>query len=143
MSADVGRVRNQLRRTIEAARRTAAERRARSDAAVQAYAQFLEAVATPAFSAVVSAAKGENLGFELNTPAGGLVFASSRHRGDAIELELDRESDPPVVRVVTTRGRGARVTRSERVLRPDVTIDKIEEDDVIEALLDELRPWLA
>ena len=143
MSVDVSLVRKRLRHAIDAARREAAERRTRTDAAARAYDQFLEERAVPAFRSMAAALRGEGITFDVLTPSGGVSLVSDRNRGDVIELELDRTTDPPSPAVSVTRVRGSRIVRSERALRQDSPIEEITADDVIEMLLEELKPWMA
>ncbi len=143
MSADVSLVRRRLRHAIDAARRAGAERRTRTDAAERVYEQFLEGTAIPAFRVVAAALRGEGIGFDVLTPSGGVSLVSARQRSDVIELELDRTTDPPAPNILVTRVRGSRVVRSERPVREDAAMEDLTEDDVIEMLLEELRPWLA
>ncbi len=143
MSADVSLVRKRLRHVIDAARRAGAERRTRTDAAERAYDQFLETTAVPAFRVVAAALRGEGMAWDVLTPSGGVSLVSTRQRGDVIELELDRTTDPPSANVIVTRVRGSRNMRSERPVRQDTALEQLSEDDVIEMLLDELKPSLA
>jgi hypothetical protein len=77
------------------------------------------------------------------TPSGGVRLVSDRRRDDAIEIALDASSDPPQPLVTITRTRGSRSLMSERAIRLDTPIASLTEDDVIEMLLEELKPWLA
>jgi hypothetical protein len=140
---DPGLVRNRLRREMEAARRTAAERRGRTSAATLAYDVFLEKVGMPAFRMMANVLRAEGVPFELQTPAGAVRLVSDRVRDDAIEMGLDTAADPPQPIFVTTRTRGGRMLRTERPVKDHSAIDTITEDEVIEGLIEELRPWLA
>ena len=44
---------------------------------------------------------------------------------------------------VTTQTRGSRLLRTERPVKDRASIESISEDEVIEQLIEELRPWLA
>jgi hypothetical protein len=44
--------------------------------------------------------------------------------------------------VTITRARGSRVLRRERPVKPGTPLAQLTEDDVVEMLLEELRPWL-
>jgi len=70
-------------------------------------------------------------------------LVSERQRDDAITLELDTSVDPPQPLLTTTRTRGSRSLRAERPVKGSTPMQQLTEDDVIEALLEELRPWLA
>jgi hypothetical protein len=139
--ADVGLIRKRLRAEIDLARRTAATRRERAAAAERAYEKFLESVAIPAFRQVATVLRAEGIPSDVQTPSGGVRLVSDRHR-DAIELELDTTLDPPQPLLVSTHSRSSRVVRSERHVKDDADIAAIGEDDVIERLIEELRPWL-
>ena len=140
--ADVGVVRKRIRSEIEKARRDQAERRGRVAEATRVYEQFLETAAIPAFRMVANILKAEGMPFEVATPAGGVVLQSERQRDDAIEIELDATADPPAPLVTIKRARGSRTVQSDRSIKWNTPLEQLTEDDVIEMLLEELRPWL-
>ncbi|MGH9385991.1 MAG: hypothetical protein ACRD2N_17065 [Vicinamibacterales bacterium] len=139
---DVGVIRKRVRFAIDAARRDQTERRVRASEAAKQYESFLESAATPAFRTLANVLKAEGLAFELMTPSGGVRLASDRNRDDAIELELDSSADPPEPVVTITRARGSRIVRKERPVKQGTVLLQLTEDDVVEMLLEELRPWL-
>jgi hypothetical protein len=140
---DVGLIRKRLRFAVEQARRDQQARRERADAAGHAYAQFLEQAAVPAFRAVANVLRAEGLPFDLMAPSGTVRLQSERNREDVIEIELDTSVDPPEVVVTVTRARGSRVVRTERPVKAALPIDELTGDDVVDMLLDELKPWMA
>jgi hypothetical protein len=140
---DVGVVRKRLVFAIDAARKDAAARRSRADAATRAYEQFLNGVAVPAFRTMAAALRGEGYPFEVMTPSGGVRLVSDRNRDDGISLELDSSSDPPTPIVSVTRSRGSRMIQRERPLNEHTPTGELTEEDVLGMLLDELKPWLA
>ena len=140
--ADVGVVRKRVRLAIDQARRDQAERRGRVAEARKAYEEFLDRAAVPVFRMFAGILKAEGLSFEVMTPAGGVRLQSERNREDAIEMELDVTADPPQPLVTITRARGSRIVQTDRVLGGTTPLIKLTEDDVIEMLLEELRPWL-
>ena len=140
--ADVGVVRKRVRLAIEQARRDQADRRARATEARNTYEQFLESAAIPVFRMFANILKAEGLPFEVMTPAGGVRLQSERHRDDAIEMELDASADPPQPLVTITRARGSRVVQTSRTIKGSNPLAQLTEEDVVEMLLDELRPWL-
>jgi hypothetical protein len=140
--ADVGVVRKRVRLAIEQARRDQAERRARVTEARNTYEQFLESAAIPTYRMFANILKAEGLPFEVMTPAGGVRLQSERHRDDAIEMELDTSADPPQPLVTITRARGSRVVQSDRTIKGSNPLVHLTEEDVVEMLLEELRPWL-
>jgi hypothetical protein len=140
--ADVALIRKRIHTEIEKARRDQAERRARTAEAAKAYEQFLDAAAVPVFRMFANVLKSEGLPFEVMTPAGGVRLQSERHREDAIEMELDTTADPPTPLVTVTRVRGSRIVQSDRSVRGSVPLVQLTESDVVEMLIEELRPWL-
>jgi hypothetical protein len=140
--ADVGVVRKRIKAVIDQTRRDQAERRARVAEVTKAYDVFLETAAIPVFRMFANILKAEALNFEVMTPAGGVRLQSERHRDDAIELELDTTADPPQPLVTITRNRGSRVVQTERSIKGSNPLVQLTDEDVIEMLLEELRPWL-
>lgn len=139
---DVAQLRKTVRQAIEGAKKDAAARRARTEAATLAYERFLEERATPVFRAMANVLKSEGLLFDVMTPSGGVRLVPERTREDGIELTLDGTFDPPRATLTTVRSRGSRTMRAERALKDGVPIDTLTDDDVVAALLDELAPWL-
>jgi hypothetical protein len=141
--ADVAVIRKRVKAAIEQARRDQAERRERVTDAQRHYETFLQTAAVPVFRMIANVMKSEGLNFEVMTPAGGVRLQSERNREDAIEMELDTTADPPQPLVTITRVRGSRVTQRDRSIKGSNPLAQLSEDDVIEMLLEELRPWLA
>lgn len=140
--ADVALIRKRIQTEIEKARRDQAERRARTAEATRAYEEFLANAAIPVFRMFANVLKSEGLPFEVMTPAGGVRLQSERHREDAIEMELDTTADPPQPLVTVTRVRGSRIVQSDRSIKGSIALVQLTEHDVIEMLIEELRPWL-
>lgn len=140
--ADSAQLRKRLKAEIEAARRAAATRRERAAAASREYDEFLETRAVPAFRAVANVLRAEGLPFEVMTPSGGVRMVADKKRDDMIELELDPTLDPPQPLVSVVQSRGSRVLRTERLVKEGSPISDISEEDVIELLMTELKPWL-
>jgi len=139
---DIALVRKRLRAEIEQARRAAAERRERAKTAARAYDTFVEEIAVPTFRQLANVLRVEGIPFEVQTPSGGVRLVSGRNRDDAIALELDETTDPPQPLLSSTRTWGSRSMRSERPVKERTAIDRITEDDLLERLVEELRPWL-
>ncbi len=127
---------------MDVARREAAVRRERGDAARQAFERFLEDIATPVFRAFANALRGEGMPFEVMTPSDAVRLVPDRNRDEGIMLELDASSDPPVVILSVTKGRGSRMTRTERPVKTGTPIDQTTEEDLVALLLEELKPWM-
>ena len=140
--ADVAEVRKRIRTEIEKARRDQADRRTRVAEATRVYDAFLQNAAIPAFRMFANVLKSEGLNFEVMTPSGGVRLQSERQRDDAIEMELDASADPPQPLVTVTRARGRRVIQSDRTIKGSNPLVQLTEDDVIDLLLEEMRPWL-
>jgi hypothetical protein len=139
---DTGLLRKRLKSQIDAARRATASRRERSAAATRDYEEFLETRAVPAFRAMAHVLRAEGIPFEVMTPSGGVRLVADRGRDDVIELELDATLDPPQPMLITVQSRGSRVLRTERLVKDASPISDISEDDVVELLLDQVKPWL-
>ena len=140
--ADVAVIRKRVKTAIEQARRDSAERRERVAEAQRNYQAFLDTAAIPVFRMIANVLKSEGMSFEVMSPAGGVRLQSERNREDAINLELDTTADPPQPLVTITRVRGSRVTQKDRSIKGSNPLVQLTEDDVIEMLLEELRPWL-
>ena len=140
--ADVAVVRKRVKAAIEQARRDQAERRGRVAEATRTYDAFLDSAAIPIFRMFANILKSEGLHFEVMTPAGGVRLQSERQRDDSIEMELDTTADPPQPLVTITRVRGSRSIQTDRSIKGSNPLVQLTEDDVIEMLLEELRPWL-
>jgi hypothetical protein len=135
---EVSEVRRRLRAAVEDARREAAERRVRTDAASRAYEEFLGQRAVPLFHQFAAALTGEGHLFKVFTPAASVRLASERSHEEFIELALDDASDPPTVVGRTSRGRGRRMISSERPVRDGIAIADLTEEDVLAFLLTEI-----
>jgi hypothetical protein len=140
--ADVAVVRKRIRTEIEKTRRDQAERRSRIAEATRVYESFLQNAAIPVFRMFANVLKAEGYPFEVMTPAGGVRLQSERHRDDAIEMELDTTADPPQPLVTVTRARGSRIVQNDRSIKASVPLEQLTEEDVVDMLLEELRPWL-
>ena len=140
--ADVGVLRKRIRAEIDKARHDQAEQRSRVAEATRAYEDFLQNAAIPVFRMFANILKAEGYPFDVATPASGVRLQSERHRDDAIEIELDTTADPPQPLVTITRNRGSRVVLSDRSIKWNTPLEQLTEDDVIEMVLEELRPWL-
>lgn len=140
---DVALIRKRLKTEIDQARRTAAERRERSKSATRTYETFLDEIAIPTFRQIANVLRAEGIPFELQTPSDGVRLVSDRNRDDVISLELDATEDPPQVMVSALRSWGSRVLRTERAVKDRTSIERLTEEDVLERVLEDLRPWLA
>ena len=127
---EVSDVRRRIRAAIDAARARAAERRARTDEASRAYDQFLETIAVPAFHTVVNALTGEGHRFKVITPGRAVRMSPERRRRTSSSCARHR-ARPPAVVIRSSRGRGRRMVSTERILREDLPIAELAEEDVV------------
>ena len=141
--ADVAQIRKRIQRAIEQARREAADRRARVHEAQRAYDEFLETRAIPAFRSVAIVLKAEGLVWEVMTPSGEVRLVPDRRRDESIALSFDATAEPPQALVSITRGRGSRTLHAERPIKAGTPASSaLTEEDVVDMLVEELRPWL-
>jgi hypothetical protein len=141
--SDVAQIRKRIQKAIEVSRREAADRRSRVHEAQRAYDEFLESRAIPAFRSVAIVLKSEGLVWEVMTPSGEVRLVPDRRRDESIALSFDATADPPQAVVSVTRGRGGRMLHSERPLKAGTPASSaLTEDDVVDMLVEELRPWL-
>jgi hypothetical protein len=137
---EISEVRRRVRSAIEEARREAAARRERADAAVRDYEAFLAGRAVPVFQQFASALQGEGFRFRVETPADS-VRLTADGSDDHIELVLDRTLDPPRVVGRSSRGRGRRQVVAERPVR-DAAVADLTDADVLDYLAEEIRGFV-
>ena len=136
---ETGEVRRRLQQAIERARRSAADRRARNDAATQGFNDFLDHVAVPLFKQIANVLKIEGYPFTVFTPSGSVRLMSDRSADDYIEIALDTSDVEPRVMAHTSRSRGRRVVDEERAIgKPGA----LTEEDLFVFLLKELEPFV-
>lgn len=140
---DISDVRKQVQHTLELARRDAASHRASRDAAQQALPGFLATVAAPVFRQVAAVLKSENFAFSVFTPADSVRLASDRSADDYIEMVLDPERDPVALVFRRSLVRGRRILEDEQALRPGTPLAELGDQDVLDALLRLLPPFVA
>ena len=140
---EISEIRRRLRSAMDEARRDAAARRARSDAALRDYDTFLSQVAVPVVQQMASALSGEGHHFNVATPAGSVRLTAANSTEDYIEIALDTAEDPPEVVGRTSRGRGRRMITSERPVRDRTAVAELNDEDVLAFLLTEIIPFVA
>jgi hypothetical protein len=143
VAIEISEVRRRLRSAIDEARRNAAARRSRNEAAMRDYDTFLSAIAVPVVQQMASALSGEGHHFNVATPAGSVRLTSAKSPEDYIEIALDTSEDPPEVVGRTSRGRGRRMITSERPVRDRTAIAELNEEDVLAFLLTEIVPFVS
>jgi prophage DNA circulation protein len=135
-------VRKRLRHAIEERRKRTAARRAIVDAAASAYTDLLEATATPLVQKLANALRAEGHNFTVFTPNDGLRMALAKSADDFIEFALDTSQDEPFAVLRVSRTRGRRVVQHERPIKGRIPVERLTEDDVLQALLDEVAPFV-
>jgi hypothetical protein len=138
---EISDIRKRLLHSIDRAKRSAADRRARTDLAAREYDTFLERVAVPIFHQVAAALRAEGYLFNVFTPSGSVRLMSDRASEDYIELMLDTTAHEPMVVGRSSRSRGHRVIQSERPLAT-AAIRDLTEEDVFGFILKELEPFV-
>jgi hypothetical protein len=135
-------VRKRLRAVIDESRRTAAARRTQVDAASAAYKALLEHIAAPVAHVLANVLLAEGYPFTVFTPNGGLRLASTKSPEDSIEFALDTSQAEPFVLLRISQTRGRRVLQHERAVKGRAAIENLTEEDVLQALLEELAPFV-
>ena len=139
---EISELRKRLRAAIDGSRREAASRRVRVDAASAAYSQFLERLAGPLVQMLANALRAEGHHFTVFTPGGGLRLSSAKSGDDYIEFSLDSAQAEPAVMLRVNRARGRRVLQHERPVRERTPVEELTEEDVLQALLEEIGPFV-
>jgi hypothetical protein len=124
------------------ARDRARRRRELTDAADQAYGQFLDRIATPLARQVVNALRAEGYAFTVATPGRGLRITSDHGRDDFVDVGLATDGEVPQVVGRVRRTRGSRTIEETRPVREGVPPQDLTEEDVLEFLMQVLGPWL-
>jgi hypothetical protein len=135
-------LRKRLRHAIEERRKATAARRLKLDEAAAAYTELLEVTATPLVQRLANALKAEGHQFTVFTPNGGLRMALAKSADDFIEFALDTSQDEPSVVVRVNRTRGRRVVQHERPVKGRTPVERLSEEDVLQALLEEIAPFV-
>jgi hypothetical protein len=138
---EISHIKRQVLETIGSARKSAADRRARSDQAAREYEVFLEHVAIPLLRQVANVLRTEGYPFTVFTPGGSVRLMSDRAAQDYLELTLDTAGDRPLVMGHVSRARGRRVLESERPVA-ERTPAELTEEDVMTFVLKELEPFV-
>ena len=133
---EISDVRKRVHETIERAKRRAADRRARADAAGHDFGRFLEQTAIPLFRQIANVLRADGRLFSVFTPSGSVRLMSDRRSEDYVELTLDASGDEPNVVLHSSRGWGNRVAESERAIGDPANLT---EDALLTAVLQELE----
>ena len=141
-SIEISELRKRLRLAIDERRKTTAARRTALDAAAAAYTELLDMIAIPLVQKLANALRAEGHSFTVFTPNGGLRMALAKSADDFIEFALDTSHDEPFVALRVNRSRGRRVVQHERPVKGRTAVDRLSEEDVLQALLDEIAPFV-
>ena len=69
-------------------------------------------------------------------------WRSAKSADDFIEFALDTSQDEPFAALRVNRSRGRRVVQHERPVKGRTPVDRLSEEDVLQALLDEIAPFV-
>src|SRR5687768_7770749 len=141
-SIETSELRKRLRQTIEERRRITAARRQKIDAAAAAYTELLALTATPLVQMLANALRAEGHNFTVFTPNDGLRMALTKSADDFIEFTLDTSQDEPFAALRVSRSRGRRVVQHERPIKGRTPVERLSEEDVLQALLEEIAPFV-
>jgi|SRR6478609_529581 len=139
---DITEVRRRVRAVIDQAKRGAAARRERTDAASREYEAFLQERAIPTFHSFAAALVAEGARFKVFTPAGAVRLAAEGGGEDYIEIVLDSTLDPPRPMGHSSRARGRRTIVTERSIRAGTPTADLTAEDVLDFLVEEVTPFV-
>lgn len=141
-SIDTSELRKRLRHAIEERRKATAARREQLDAASAAFTELLDSTATPLVQMLANALRAEGHHFTVFTPNGGLRMALAKSADDYIEFALETSQDEPFAILRVNRTRGRRVVQHERPIKGRTPVERLSEEDVLQALLEEIAPFV-
>ncbi|HET9468351.1 MAG TPA: hypothetical protein VFO48_08065 [Vicinamibacterales bacterium] len=141
-SIETSELRKRLRHAIEERRKATAARREQLDAASAAFTELLDSTATPLVQMLANALRAEGHHFTVFTPNGGLRMALAKSADDYIEFALETSQDEPFAILRVNRTRGRRVVQHERPIKGRTPVERLSEEDVLQALLEEIAPFV-
>ena len=139
---EVSDVRRRLRSAIDDAKKRAAERRTQVDDARRAWERLLPEMAVPTFHTMAGALTAEGHRFKVFTPGEAVRLSLERSAEEFVELSLDTERDEPALMLRSTRGRGRRIVSTERIVGEGAQIAGVTQEDLVDAVLEELIPFI-
>jgi hypothetical protein len=142
VSIETSEIRKRLRHAIDERRKITAARRQKVDAASAAYTELLERIATPLVQMLANVLRAEGHNFTVFTPTGGLRMSLAKSADDFIEFALDTSQDEPFAALRVNRTRGRRVVQDERPIKDRTPVERLSEEDVLQALLEEIAPFV-
>ena len=135
-------VRKRIKDTIERAKRSGTERRARNAEASAAYEAFLATAAVPVFQQVANVLKAEGYPFVVHTPMSSVRLASEKSGEDFIELRLDTTGASPQVVVHVERVKGREKLIEDKAIRPGTPVEALSEQDVLDLVTEAIAPLI-
>ena len=141
-SIETSEVRKRLRHAIEERRKATAARREQLDAASAAFTELLEMTATPLVQKLANVLRAEGHTFTVFTPNGGLRMSLAKSADDYLEFALDTSQDEPFAILRVNRTRGRRVVQHERAIKGRTPVERMSEEDVLKAILEEIAPFV-
>ncbi len=142
VAIETSELRKRVRAVIDHSRKNAAARRKTLEDATAAYNELLTRTATPLVQMLANALRAEGYNFTVFTPNGGLRMALAKSGDDFIEFALETSQDQPFAALRVNRTRGSRVVQHERPVKDRTPVDRLGEEDVLQALLEELGPFV-
>jgi len=142
VAIEISELRKRVRAAVDRSRRAAAARRAHLDETAAAYRELLEHTAIPLVHMLANALRAEGFAFTVFTPSGGLRLASAKSGDDFIEFALDTSEAEPSVVLRINQVRGRRVLQRERPIKGRTPVERLTEEDLLQALLEELAPFV-
>ncbi len=134
-------LRKRVADTIDKAKRTAAERRVRSDEAARSFGVFLDTMAVPLFKQIANVLRASGYGFTVFTPAGSVRLMSDKRSEDYVELTLDASGDHPLVIGRSSRAHGRNIVEREHAIA-ELSVDHLTEEHVVTYVLKEIEPFV-
>jgi len=135
-------IRRRVRQTIEEAKRAAAERRNRAQAADRKGSEVLAAVVAPLLKTVAAALKAEGYSFRVSTPPGTARLSLESSSDDFIELALDTTRTVPALVGRVSRTWGHRILTHEIIVVEEPDIVLLTDANALEFVMAELPPFV-
>ena len=139
---EISELRKRLRAAIDQQPQAAAARRVKPDRRGGRVYRAARSTATPLVQMLANALRAEGYTFTVFTPNGGLRMALAKSGDDFIEFGLDTSQDEPFALLRVNRTRGRRLVQHERPIKGRTPVEHITEEDVLQALLEELGPFV-
>lgn len=86
--------------------------------------------------------RAEGYSFTVFAPQGGLRMGLAKSGDDFIEFALDTSQAEPIAVLRVNQSRGRRVLQHERPIKGRTPVARLTEEDVLQALLEELAPFV-